>query len=243
MLPALYHAHHQQYQEDLPFWLDLARQNPPEVLELGCGTGRILIPLADNCSRVFGLDRDAHMLVFLGAQLNPSQRQKIHYFQANFTQFQLSIHFGLIFIACNTYSTLSQNLRRLLLKNTFRHLRPGGLFAVSLPNPEILVQMPKHGAPEIENYFSHPLDGEPVQVSSSWERTKSSFTISWIYDHLLPDGRVERQTALVSHQLTSVDSYLEEFNQAGFRSVLTYGNFDSSPYSISSQYLILVAQR
>ena len=46
MLPSVYHAHHNRHLEDLPFWLDLAAQTGDPLLELGCGTGRVLIPLA-----------------------------------------------------------------------------------------------------------------------------------------------------------------------------------------------------
>jgi SAM-dependent methyltransferase len=243
MFPGLYHAHHLRYQEDLPFWLDLAQEYPSPVLELGCGTGRILLPLARDHERVFGLDRDALMLAFLRKQLTPDQRQKIHIFQADFTQFQLCLPFGVVFLACNTYSTLSRNLRYTLLKNILRQLRPDGIFAVSLPNPEVLRQMPRRGESEIEDYFPHPADGEPVQVSSSWEHTLSLFTVHWFYDHLLPDGKVERQATQVRHHLEPAEVHLAEFQQAGFRSILTYGNFDRSPYSASSQYLILIAQR
>jgi ubiquinone/menaquinone biosynthesis C-methylase UbiE len=45
MFPQLYHIHHNAHTEDLPFWLKLAQQQGGPVLELGCGTGRVLIPL------------------------------------------------------------------------------------------------------------------------------------------------------------------------------------------------------
>jgi len=40
--PALYHCHHKNVTEDLPFWQTLARWQGDPVLELGCGTGRVL---------------------------------------------------------------------------------------------------------------------------------------------------------------------------------------------------------
>jgi SAM-dependent methyltransferase len=45
MFPPLYATHHDRNQEDLPFWLSLAEKYRGPVLELGCGTGRVLIPL------------------------------------------------------------------------------------------------------------------------------------------------------------------------------------------------------
>jgi SAM-dependent methyltransferase len=47
---------------DLPFWRTVARQVGGRVLELGCGTGRLSIPLARAGLRVVGVDRSAPML-------------------------------------------------------------------------------------------------------------------------------------------------------------------------------------
>jgi ubiquinone/menaquinone biosynthesis C-methylase UbiE len=47
---------------DVAFWRKLARREEKRVLELGCGTGRLLIPLARTGARMVGLDRSASML-------------------------------------------------------------------------------------------------------------------------------------------------------------------------------------
>ena len=61
----LYDTHHQRHLEDLPFWLELARNANGPILELGCGTGRILLPLLENNLPAIGLDLDADMLAIL----------------------------------------------------------------------------------------------------------------------------------------------------------------------------------
>ena len=52
---------------DVAFWERLARAQPGRVLELGCGTGRLTIPVARTGARVIGVDRSAQMLA-RGAQ-------------------------------------------------------------------------------------------------------------------------------------------------------------------------------
>src|SRR5262245_49884815 len=47
---------------DLPFWRNLARHAGGTVLELGCGTGRLAIPLARAGASVVGIDRSEPML-------------------------------------------------------------------------------------------------------------------------------------------------------------------------------------
>jgi ubiquinone/menaquinone biosynthesis C-methylase UbiE len=48
--------------KDVPFWRDVAANAKGPLLELGCGTGRISLPLARAGVSVVGVDRSAHML-------------------------------------------------------------------------------------------------------------------------------------------------------------------------------------
>jgi SAM-dependent methyltransferase len=47
---------------DVPFWKRVASDAQGPVLELGCGTGRVTIPLARAGARIVGIDRSAAML-------------------------------------------------------------------------------------------------------------------------------------------------------------------------------------
>src|SRR5215831_3912103 len=56
-----------QHPQDVAFWSDLMQlERPKRVLEIGCGTGRLTIPLAQAGARlgfsVVGLDTEAAML-------------------------------------------------------------------------------------------------------------------------------------------------------------------------------------
>ncbi|HSB66003.1 MAG TPA: class I SAM-dependent methyltransferase, partial [Anaerolineales bacterium] len=142
MFPELYHAHHNRHLEDLPFWLALATQTSDPILELGCGTGRLLLPLAQAGFRCVGLDRDLGMLRYLHANLDPSLMAKPHCIAADISHFALQEQFPLIILPCNTFSTLATQQRRDCLSRVHKHLEPGGIFAVSLPNPELWRELP-----------------------------------------------------------------------------------------------------
>jgi len=243
LLPLLYHAHHSLHTEDLPFWLDLADRTGSPILELGCGTGRVSLPLVQSGHSVVGLDLDRAMLETLQQNTPPSLADRVHLLQADLTDFHLAAAFHLVLLPCNTYSTLIRDQRIAALACIREHLKKGGLFAVSLPNPTLLMRLPSHSSPEVEEIFPHPLDGEPVQVSSGWKRSGRSFLLSWHYDHLLPDGRVERLSAQVRHVLASTQTYLDEFAQAGLQVIETYGDFDRSVYVPESPSLIIIAAR
>ncbi len=241
MFPSLYHAHHSLNSEDIHFWLDLAAQCPNPVLELGCGTGRVLLPLARMGNRVFGMDIAWDMLAFLKQSLSKELHATAFIFQADFARFKLSSQFGLIILPCNTLSTLRLENLRSLLTCVHDHLQPGGIFAASIPNPFVLQSLRTESNPEIEETFPSPIDGEPIQVSSSWNRTKSHLIIHWFYDHLIPDGSIERISTQVQHNLIGPEIYGEEISKAGFETHIMYGDFDRSDFYSDSPYCIFLA--
>ena len=58
---------------DVPFWRNLALTAGGSVLELGCGTGRVSLPLARAGVRLVGVDRSAAMLALARRRLKRGQ--------------------------------------------------------------------------------------------------------------------------------------------------------------------------
>ena len=183
------------------------------------------------------------MLRVLGQNIPAGLPMQTGVLQADMTAFHLASNFGLILLPCNTFSMLSVSQRLSTLARVRQHLHPKGQFAASVPNPVLLRRLPRRAEAEVEQSFPHPIDGEPVQVSSAWERTSREFKLTWIYDHLLPDGRVERFTAQAHHTLAGVATYEEELSQAGLELVNRWGDFDGSPYEVGSPNYIFIARK
>jgi SAM-dependent methyltransferase len=240
MLPLFYHTHHNQYLEDLPFWLRLAKQTKGPILELGCGTGRIMLPLIEAGYQVTGLDMNSEMLTYLKSLAVKAGITQPNVVRANLVNFQLEQQFPLILLPCNTYSTLDNSQRQSALECITRHLAQGGVFATSLPNPEWLTNLEDIDDVEVDTIFIHPETGNPVQASNEWRRTQDQVEICWHYDHLLPDGQVERFSQTTSHWLTPTENYLEELQRCDFK-IKTYGDFDREPYSSELPFLIIEA--
>ena len=241
--PLLYHAHHQNMSEDIPFWQSLARWQGDPILELGCGTGRVLIPLAEAGHTVYGLDNAPNMLSFLRQRIPPKIEPNIHLINADMTNFKIDEQFRLVILPCNTYSTFDAPTRKSMLDCIVQHLLPGGVFGVSMPNPNLLLALESTEDAALETIFSHPESGYPVQVGSKWERSDNVLTFKWHYDHLLPNGKIERLTTATHHQLASVEDYVTEMISTGLTIRSTYRNFDTGPYKPDANYLIILAQK
>jgi SAM-dependent methyltransferase len=212
-------------------------------LELGCGTGRVLLYLTAKGYTVFGLDNDARMLTYLREQIRDIDIIDSQLIQADMTSFRLSKEFALVLLPCNTYSTLITDQRINTLGCVYRHLLPGGLFAFSVLNPSLWVDIPMEGFTEVEEIISHPSSSNPVQVSSAWHREKVEVRFLWHYDHLLPDGTQERHTVTTLHYMTPLETIQEELEVSGFNIEGIYGGFDRSAYTAQSPYLILIAEK
>ena len=133
--PSIFDLHHSKETGDINFWSSLAEQMGGPILELGCGTGRLLKPLIEAGHHAIGLDINFPALAYAKKSVNKSLFARIQVFQSSMDQFHLNERFNLIFLACNTLSTLSGETRINAYKRINMHLHNGGIFAASFPNP------------------------------------------------------------------------------------------------------------
>src|SRR5437016_13857264 len=109
MPPALYDSFIADYYDEAPlvrqrtqdvaFYRDAAREFADPVIELGCGTGRIAMALAQMGKRVTGLDLSERMLEHAArkrAALNKEERDRVHLVPCDMTQFDPRETFALI---------------------------------------------------------------------------------------------------------------------------------------------------
>jgi adenosylmethionine-8-amino-7-oxononanoate aminotransferase/SAM-dependent methyltransferase len=120
---------------DVDNYLELAQQQGGAVLELGCGSGRVLLPLAERGLDVTGVECSADMLTILRQRLwaVPAPVQKrVKLVQADILQLNLDGRFSLVTMPCCTLALfLTREDRFAILRKARQHLAPGGLFAFS----------------------------------------------------------------------------------------------------------------
>jgi SAM-dependent methyltransferase len=237
---------------DIGFYVEAARQHGGPVLELGCGTGRILIPTARAGIDINGLDASEGMLRVCRARLDsePAKvRRRTDLHHGDIRDFNLGRRFQLITLPFRPFQYLLTVEEQLAcLSAIWRHLEPDGQLVFDLFNPSVhhLAKPVDPTETDDEPPFTHP-DGRTVtRRSRILERdlANQTFTGELVYDVTHPGGRTER---LVHHYRFR---YLFRFEaehllaRAGFSVDQVYSGFDRAPYG--SQYpgeLIFVAQR
>ena len=112
---------------------ELAGDGP--ALELGIGTGRIALPLADKGIAVHGIDTAESMIARLRSKPGAD---RIPVTQGNFAEVPVDGKFALIYIAFNTFFALaSQEEQVRCFRNVAAHLVPGGCFVIEAFVPDV----------------------------------------------------------------------------------------------------------
>jgi len=156
---------HSSYNADLPTYLDLAEEYGDPILELGSGTGRLLIPLARAGYRVTGLDCAEDMFALCRKKLeaeNGATRERVTLVNGDMRDFDLDMKFNMVLAACNTilHCTTIDDLLAVLARAR-RHLSQKGVFVVDFAIPNILRMLQTNGA-EARFEMVHPVSGTRI---------------------------------------------------------------------------------
>jgi SAM-dependent methyltransferase len=118
------------------FYRAAARQGG-RVLELGCGTGHKLIPIAADGHPCVGLDFSADMLAEAGRKAD-ARGATVEWIRGDMRAFDLGRTFDLVFIAANSLLHLhaAEDLVR-CFRSVRRHLAPGARFVFDVFNPSV----------------------------------------------------------------------------------------------------------
>lgn len=131
--PELYDLENQRFAPAGPFYLTLAQQFGGAVLELGCGTGRYTIPLAEQGIDITGLDLAPSMLALAKAK---ASHLPIPWIQADARAFHLDRKFRLIYESGAMFQHLLDRAdQEQMLACVRKHLTDDGHFVVTLPVP------------------------------------------------------------------------------------------------------------
>jgi SAM-dependent methyltransferase len=121
----------------IPYYVDLARRQGGEVLELACGTGQLAVPIAAAGLPIVGLDLSAAMLK-TARERAAAARVTVEYVLGDMRTFDLGRRFALIFIARNSLLHLCSTDDILAaFAAVRRHLAPAGVFAFDVFNPDV----------------------------------------------------------------------------------------------------------
>jgi SAM-dependent methyltransferase len=234
---------------DVPFFVELAREAAGPVLELGCGTGRILIPTAEAGCEITGLDSSGPMLERCRAKLaaeHEEVQQRVRLVEGSMAEFDLGRKFALITTPFRSFQhLLTVEAQLASLAAVRRHLAPGGRLLLDLfhTNPRALCDTEwreeRFVFPEVELSGGRKLRlGQRVAAVRLAEQINEA-ELNYYVEH--PDGRTECFPFAFPIRWFSRFEVEHLLARAGFRVAALWGSYDRSPFCDDSAEMIFLA--
>lgn len=238
------------FDADLPLYRELAQQLGGVVLEVACGSGRVLVPIAQAGHRIVGLDASPHMLALAREKLDhagPEVSSRAKLVETEMRDFDLGETFDLAIIAVKSLAYLVRREdQQRTLGTIARHLRPGGLLALDLmnPSPTWLLEPPGSLRQDLVRYV--PEMGATVtrtETVVNTDRATQVRTIRSAYEVVRDDGSVMKR--FVEWPYRYIYRFEAELllEHAGFEVAGLYGGYQREPFMSESPTMLFLARR
>jgi SAM-dependent methyltransferase len=244
-------AHRPGLLKGVDFFVEQSKRATGETLELGCGTGRVLIATAAAGCNVTGLDFSEFMLNTCSQNLltQPQEtRSRVRLVQGNMAAFDLGRTFALVTIPFRPFQhLLTVAEQKACLACIGRHLAPGGrlVFDVFNPRLERLVdpkcQLEAEDMPEtaLPNGWRVRRANRVAAVHRGEQYNDNEIIFYVTY----PDGRSERLVWAFPMRYYFQYELEHLLDLCGFRIVDFFGDFDGSGFGSDSPEMIFVATK
>lgn len=238
--------------QDVAFFVEAAKESGGPVLEVGCGTGRVLIPIAQAGIQIVGLDLSSHMLRVCRERLlceSEEVQSRVQLVEADMRDFELGQTFKLVTTPFRPFQHLTTvNDQLSCLESIHRHLAKDGRLILDIFNPSLELLVRDNTGQEFgeEPEFVMP-DGRRVVRRHRFVAKDLFNQINHgelIYYVTHSDGREEQ--LVHAFPMRYVFRYEAEhlLARSGFALEDIYADYDKSPYG--SKYpgeLIMVARK
>ena len=226
---------------DVRFWQRLAAAQDGRVLELGCGTGRLTIPVSRTGAAVVGIDRSAPMLARARQRLRRARTSALLLRgDIRHLPFRRRTRFAMVMAPYGMLQSLTRERDlRATLDSVHGVLRRGGLFAIDL-------------VPDLPRWSEYDR-----RVSLSGRRGQGRITLTesvrqdprrglTIFDQEYEERRGDKTTVnrfALTFRTISIPLMRRRLEAAGFRVEALLGDYDGGPLDLRADVWIILARR
>jgi SAM-dependent methyltransferase len=239
-------AEYADYTDDLPMLHALAQQARGPLLELGCGTGRALVPLAQAGFEIDGIDSSPEMLKIARAKVQAagvSNRTRL--IEGDFGRGFSAGHYHFAFALMNTFLHVEGPEHETTLRAWHNALAPRGLLLIDVFAPDVAELAALNGRLEWDKTWTDPATGRQVMklLARTVDPAKQVMQVSHIYDEIDADGLVRRSVA--SFELTYLWRNEAQLllEKVGFEVEELYGDWEMDGFHSASERIIFVAKK
>lgn len=233
---------------DASFYIELAQEIGGPVLEIGCGTGRVLLPIARAGIEIHGLDQSPAMLDVLNQKLarEPEElRRRVTLHSGDMRVARLNKQFPLVIIPFRPLQHMHTVEDQIAALRTARsHLNDRGRFVFDVFYPRF--DAPRSAIGEERLEMEWPVDGKPGTVirrfyrNESIDKTHQNFSGTFIYRTCEGDRLIREETAPLHMTWYTYPQLRALFLLADLEVVEEYGSFAKTPLDNTATEMIFV---
>lgn len=242
-----YDAMHAGLREDIPLALDLARRSDGPILELGCGTGRLLLPLARAGQEIVGVDNSPEMLArarSLLAQEPAAVRARVTLVEGDILDLPEAVQdraFGLVLLPYNTLLHFRAAAVVTIFRQVARLLGPEGLLLVDTLAPFGLDEGLDTAVPVLEAVLP---DEESGAMLEQWSETRvdtaaQTMYVRWHFRQ--PDAPAADETVAMAYHYLYPHQLDLLLRQGGLVLTHMFGDYERTPLTEDSERLLVLA--
>ena len=245
LIAPFYDSEHAQFDEDLDLYRNFAELCSGSLLELACGSGRLLLPLAHEGHTLTGVDTSERMLALAQARLQEENiASRVTLIQQDMCTLRLTQKYSLAFIALGSFAHLTtRKAQQQALAAVRAHMTKGGTFIVDISNTDARYMEQMSGQLLLQGTWQRD-DGSLLthMVSPASSHTQHLLELTHFYDQHVQGGPINR-TLVTTHLYLFERSEMELLlEQAGFVVRDVYGDYDLGPFTLESQRMIFIAE-
>lgn len=233
----LYDLVHGQFAETeiFQFFIELIERTGSPVLELACGSGNILTPLAEAGIDIYGLDISDKMLSACRKKA-AEKSVRVHVGKGDMRRFELDRKFRLIYIAGNSFQHLNSiDDISACFDSVRRHLEPDGKLLIEVFNPYIPLLVREMGKRYVVGEFGEHVLTEDVNYDPATQISH----INWHFWHRPSDREKTLSFTMRQFFPQELDTL---FALHGFSIEQKFGDFDRSEFVSGSPAQIVIAR-
>jgi len=230
---------------DVCFLRERFRNIRGPVLELGCGTGRAAIMLAEAGFVVHGIDASSAMLSVARAKqqcLPASAAGRMFLIEGDMREFELANKFAGVYSTFRSFQhLLSPEDQESSLCCVHRHMRTGGILVLNLFDPLYDLLLPGERTGLISSpVVTHPISGNTVRIEVLRrvnDPLSQCFAETWKFTELGPDNAtvVRQEEETLKMRWTFRYEMRHLLRLCGFRVLEEYSDFQKSPPSYGKE--------
>jgi SAM-dependent methyltransferase len=245
LIAPFYDSEHMPFDEDVDFYRSFAELSTGPLLELACGSGRLLLPLAQDGYSLVGVDNSPQMLARAHKHLADAELEtRCKLVEQDMINLQLGQKFRLAFVALGSFAHLTRRAdQKKALAAIRAQLSTGGTFLLDISNADARYMEDLTGQVLHQGTWEQE-DGSMLThfVSPASSTTVHQLDLTHFYEKHAQGGPVER-TVIMTHLYLFERSEMELLLEgAGFVVKDVYGDFALNPYEHESPRMIFVAE-